>query len=511
MSRLIDGKYEVLAKIKEGGMGAITKVRHVLLDEIRVVKTMRPHVEDDPEAKRRFLKEAKLATSLKHPHIATLLDFVEDRDTFYMVMEYIDGASLSEIILLNGPLSVLPGLDVGIQILDALSYLHRRGIIHRDISPENIMLTAGPEGEVVSKLIDLGIAKEASAPTMTMTGVFMGKLKYASPEQLGALKPGQKLDARSDLYSLGCVLYRTLTGSYAYKEAETPQGWMLRHLREAPRDFDETDPHGRIPEDVRAILLKAMSKDPDERWPTAEEFRRALLSARAAYLERTEVEDLGSGLVGAASGALGRAFDAEERTAFTLQLSLVKEKVAEEQRRIEQEEGNDFDDAASRVRREMPRPVPASPLPPLSVSPSRGRWKIPALLGASAAIVVLAVFFLRGSQKGADRIPAVVKIQRPVPVGAPASGAVRLTAAPWGEVLSVYDEKANRLIDIGPIFTPARIDLPPGLYTIRVRGETGRGQMEAEKHVEVVARVETALHIPLKGFEPDEVIRSLIP
>ncbi|MEO7920240.1 MAG: hypothetical protein ABIT01_12315, partial [Thermoanaerobaculia bacterium] len=207
------------------------------------------------------------------------------------------------------------------------------------------------------------------------------------------------------------------------------------------------------------------------------------------------------------------ADETDDRTAFTSQLSLVKQKVAQEQRRIELEEGSDDDDAASRVRRELPPRISATtpaPTLPEPLLPTRRPWLIPAFVVAAAVVGLIAFLVVRTTAKP-DAPAAVTKNDRATPAPLPSVGTVRLTAAPWGEVLSVYDEKANRVLELGPIFTPARIELPPGAYTIRVRGETGRGQMEAEKHVEVFSRVETPLHIPLKGFEPDEVIRSLIP
>src|SRR5512140_1099694 len=250
-SSLIEGKYEILSKLKEGGMGAIYKVRHVLLDEVRVIKVMRPQIEDDPDAQRRFQQEAKMATSLKHPNIAALLDFAEDKDhTFYMVMEFIDGANLAEFSAKTGPPPLLAALEIGIQTLRALGYLHRRGIIHRDISPENIMLTHDADGHVVVKLIDLGVAKQTGTQGMTLTGMFVGKLKYGSPEQLGVLKAHEKIDGRSDIYSLGCVMYQILTGQSAFA-ADSMQAYVMHHLMHPPRPFEETDPEAKIPADVR--------------------------------------------------------------------------------------------------------------------------------------------------------------------------------------------------------------------------------------------------------------------
>lgn len=512
MQGLIDGKYEVLTKIKEGGMGAIYKVRHVLLDEVRVVKVMRPDVEDDPEVRRRFLKEARLATNLKHPHIAAVLDFVEDRNTFYMVMEYIDGVSLSEMIQVNGPLGIGSGLDLGIQVLDALEYLHRRGIVHRDVSPENVMLTAGRKGEIETKLIDLGIAKDAAAETQTMTGVFLGKLKYASPEQLGALRPGERIDGRSDIYSFGCVLYRALTGRYTHEEAETPQAWMLRHLRERPLDFEETDPTHRIPDDVRSVLLKSLEKSREERWATAEEFGAALLEVRAHLPlsspdERTIDVDVAGLLAGSKARAATVSAASGTGTLFTTQLETVKKRVAEERKRAELENP---EPAYESLQRELEQESPLEVVP--------GQKRIGFIAGASAlfliALVVFGLWFRNSARSGSSRVPALPGTATVPDINSPprlSPGVIRLTASPWGEVVSIYDETKKSVVDVGTVFTPARVELPPGRYTIRVRGETGRGQMESEASVAVLEGRESPVHIALKGFEPEGVIRALVP
>jgi eukaryotic-like serine/threonine-protein kinase len=276
---LIDGKYQVLSKIREGGMGAIYLVRHVLLDEVRVVKAMRGSMVDDEDAKRRFVREARMATGLRHPNIAAVLDFIEDKNqTFYMVMEYIEGPSLAELITERGHLPVATALDVGAQTLEALSYLHKRSIVHRDVSPENIMLQEDPDGRVVVKVIDLGVAKHTEAQTnVTRTGMFVGKLQYASPEQLGALKRGETIDGRSDLYSLACVLYLLTTGVSPFK-AETAQAYFSQHLVRGPRAFPESDPHGLVPESLRRLLLRSLAKDRNQRFANADEMREALLA-----------------------------------------------------------------------------------------------------------------------------------------------------------------------------------------------------------------------------------------
>lgn len=270
----IDGKYEILEKLREGGMGAIYRVRHRLLDEIRVVKVIRSAVAGHPDAGERFLREARAAIRLRHPNIAVLHDFAIAEDgNAYIVMEMIDGWTLQEILGRQGPPLLPLTVEIARQSLRALGYLHRQKIVHRDVSPDNLMLTRDVDGRVLVKLIDLGIAKafEESAAGLTSTGTFLGKPRYASPEQFG----GGGLDARSDLYSFGIVLYELLTGRCPI-HGNDPPSYMAGHLLRPPIDFAESDPGGRVPPALREIVLRSLAKKPEERFADAEAFAWAL-------------------------------------------------------------------------------------------------------------------------------------------------------------------------------------------------------------------------------------------
>ncbi|MFY9552660.1 MAG: protein kinase, partial [Thermoanaerobaculia bacterium] len=289
---LLEGKYEILDKIREGGMGSIYRVRHRLLDEVRVVKVMKPNVVADADLRRRFTEEARTATRLKHPNICTIHDFALDPDGMaYLVMEYIQGVSLSELLKLKGMPSLALTLEVAHQSLLALGYLHRKGIVHRDVAPDNIMLTQDEEGAPLVKLIDLGIAKVTDGPIdATATGVFLGKLRYASPEQYGSLPRGTKLDGRSDLYGFGIVMYELLTGMLPF-EGETVVELLRAHVFAPPRPFSESDPQGRIPTELRGVVLKALQKNRDDRYANAEMFDREILTLRRRYVKPEEVEE----------------------------------------------------------------------------------------------------------------------------------------------------------------------------------------------------------------------------
>ncbi len=265
----IDGKYEILGKLREGGMGAIYKVRHRLLDEIRVVKVIRSRSEAGEEGVDRFLREARAAIRLRHPNVAVLHDFAVTEDgQAFIVMEYIDGWNLLEVLNGYGPPPIPLTMEIARQSLKALGYLHRHRIVHRDVSPDNLMLTRDVDGNPLVKLIDLGIAKALEGQGgLTTTGIFLGKPRYGSPERFS----GGAWDARSDLYSFGVVLYELLTGQSPISGSEAA-ALMAGHLFRPPADFAETDPRGRVPPELRVIVMRALAKKPEERMASAEDF-----------------------------------------------------------------------------------------------------------------------------------------------------------------------------------------------------------------------------------------------
>ncbi len=293
----IDATYEVLAKMGEGGMGSVHKVRHKFFDEIRVIKVLHERLEAAESIKERFLGEAKRGKQLEHRNLAKVLDFSIAADgTAYMVMEYIEGITLREVLARNGgPLDSGYVIPLAEQVLDALAYLHSRKLVHRDISPDNIMLTG--DGSTLDgaaprvKLIDLGIAKSLEATRqLTMAGKFLGKVKYAAPEQFSG-----EVDGRSDLYSLGVVLYELLTGVMPITGKDN-MSLIAGVVTRPPRDFAETDPGGRVPPHIRAAVMRALAKDPNDRFPTAADFAEALHEpavtepAMAIPAARTEID-----------------------------------------------------------------------------------------------------------------------------------------------------------------------------------------------------------------------------
>jgi serine/threonine-protein kinase len=271
----IDGKYQIVERLGAGGMGEVYKVTHTYLGATRVIKVIRPQISESKDAHERFLREARAATKIQHPNFATLHDFSALPDgSHYMVWEYIDGENIAQRIRARGNLQPRYAVRVIIQALHGLEALHRAGIVHRDISPENIMITRDEPERV--KVIDLGVAKvEDSVDAATRVGVFVGKLRYASPEHLGFLPEGERIDGRADLFSLAMVLYEMLAGRPPF-EATSPHEYVMLHSREQefrPLDLPPDLPGGA---QLQAVLAKALDRDRNKRFPSAREFAAAL-------------------------------------------------------------------------------------------------------------------------------------------------------------------------------------------------------------------------------------------
>jgi len=270
----IEGKYEILSKMREGGMGAVYKVRHRLLDEIRVIKVMRPHLAADEVLRQRFVREAKTAIRLRHQNLAQLYDFtVDDEGNAFIVMEFIEGVTLQDLIKVHGPPGLGLALEISVQSLKVIGYLHRREVIHRDIAPDNLMLSRDEDGRPMVKLIDLGIAKVTEDEVgLTTAGTFLGKVRYSSPEQLRA-RDGVEMDARSDLYSFGIVFYELLTGRYPIS-GDSTSSIIAGHLLNPPLGFNHSDPKNRVSEALRSVVLKALEKEVEARYSSADSMRR---------------------------------------------------------------------------------------------------------------------------------------------------------------------------------------------------------------------------------------------
>ncbi len=259
-SKLLKGRYEILEKIGSGGMAVVYKARDILLHRYVTVKVLRPEYTADENFVRRFQSEAQAVASLSHPNIVSIHDVGKEKETYFLVMEYIDGNNLKTIIDKEGPLE--PSRAVGIcrQVGRALEHAHENKIVHQDVKPHNILITKG--GRV--KLTDFGIARKASAITYTNTKTIMGSIRYLSPEQAKGYLAGPE----SDLYSLGVVLYEMLTGVVPFS-ADNAVGVAVKHIKERPRNPSDLCPG--LPKSLEQIVLRALRKDKQKRYQTARE------------------------------------------------------------------------------------------------------------------------------------------------------------------------------------------------------------------------------------------------
>ena len=277
---VLEGKYEIVQRLGGGGMGEVHLVRHIHLQELRVVKILRQDLAADPSAQKRFLREARLATQIKHPNVAILYDYSRLADgSFYTVWEHIEGQDVGDRLRKEGPFPVPAAIQLAIQALRGLEAIHATGVIHRDLSPDNLMLTTDRRGQLRIKIIDLGLAKNLTAHDsggfeITQVGMFMGKLQYCSPEQAGT-GPGADLDRRSDIYSLALVLYEMTTGLPPF-HSENQAGFIFKRLSEDPLPMVGRNPKIEIPEDLDRVIRRALARDREKRYPDAVSFILAL-------------------------------------------------------------------------------------------------------------------------------------------------------------------------------------------------------------------------------------------
>jgi serine/threonine protein kinase len=265
--------YKVIDFAGSGGMGAVYKIEHILTRRIEAMKVLPISLGSGPEEAERFKREIQIHARLNHPNIATLYNAIHDGNSIALIMEYVDGVSLQHL-LEQGPLRLKTAVDYAAQILDALSYAHEHGVIHRDVSPSNIIIT--PDG--AAKLTDFGLARSATDLRLTTSGVAVGSRWYMSPEQVRAV---DALDARTDVYAMGAVLHEMLTGRKLF-EASGSFEVMRAQMETVPLPPSTHNPE--VPAALDAVVAKALEKDPAARFHSAGEFRLALGNAFGGVL-----------------------------------------------------------------------------------------------------------------------------------------------------------------------------------------------------------------------------------
>ncbi len=267
--QILLGRYELGPLLGAGGMAEVFEGHDRLLARRVAIKILLAQYAHDPAFLARFRREAQSAASLSHPNIVGVFDTGSEGDTWFIVMEYVDGRTLKDIIRAEGALYWSRAAEVAADVAGALAVAHARGIVHRDVKPGNVMLTT--EGKV--KVMDFGIARASAVPSITQTSAVVGTAQYIAPEQA----QGLEVDARTDVYALGCCLYEMVTGQVPFN-GPTPVAIAYRHVREDPTPPRALNPD--VPVALEQVCLKAMAKRPEDRYQTAAEMQRDLNRVR---------------------------------------------------------------------------------------------------------------------------------------------------------------------------------------------------------------------------------------
>lgn len=327
IGKILGNRYEVKEKIGAGGMAEVYKARCRLLNRYVAIKVLRDQFNSDEDVLQKFKREAQAAAALTHPNIVGVYDVGEEDGKHYIVMEYIKGKTLKEVIKGFGHLGTRETVETSILIAEALEDAHRNGIVHRDIKPQNIMITE--DGRV--KVTDFGIARATSSVTMTNNGGVLGSAHYLSPEQAR----GSFVDKRSDIYSLGVVMYEMATGRVPY-EGESPITVAIKHIQEEPVPPRDINPD--IPRELEFMIMKAMKKDQIERYQDA----KALLADLKSYRS-----------TGKLASSVKAAEELESRTQAIPPINdeMIKQRKAQQQR-------NEARKAKTNIAQKIPKKIP---------------------------------------------------------------------------------------------------------------------------------------------------------
>jgi eukaryotic-like serine/threonine-protein kinase len=343
VGQVVADRYHVIKKLGEGGMGQVYLAEHVKMGRRSAIKVMNPSMVHDPDAVARFNREASNASRITHPNVCAIYDFGETPEgLIYLAMEFIEGEPLTNLLERDGALPVQRAVGIFMQVADALQAAHDLGIVHRDLKPDNIMIMRSRDGTDVVKVVDFGIAKavggDEAGQKVTKTGLVVGTPEFMSPEQLS----GDKVDGRSDLYSLALVFYRTLTGKLPF-EAETVQETMIKRLTDEPKPLTATRPDLQFPPGLQPTLDSALTRSPVDRYQSVTKFSSDVASV--VGFQR------GTGL---ATPVPATRADVEGKTQL-------------------------LDSAATKAMAARPAPRPAA-------SPSKRRTLVPVILGVVALL-----------------------------------------------------------------------------------------------------------------------------
>jgi serine/threonine-protein kinase len=316
IGKVIDGRYRVQARVGTGGMGAVYRVEHVRMGKVAAMKVLHRELAKEDQIIKRFRREVEVVSRLNHPNIVQTFDFGSWEGLLYLIMEYVKGEDLGAVIKREGPLPVPRAMALGVQICSALDEAHHLGVMHRDLKPENIVCVRRRDEEH-AKVLDFGLAKLRERPDLgeiTGAGNLIGTPYYMSPEQVRS----ESVDHRTDIYSLGGTMYRMLTGEFPF-EGNSPMAIISKHLTDDLVPPSERAPDLRIPPEVDRIILRAMARNRDRRYPTAADMRHdleAMLGLASGERARTRSPLLGSQTDSVVEGESADNLDRDDFDAF---------------------------------------------------------------------------------------------------------------------------------------------------------------------------------------------------
>ena len=416
LGETLAGKYFIEELIKSGGMGSVYRGKHVLMDKRVAIKVLRPSLAVDDAVVARFSREAKAASRISHPHAVSVTDFGESENgVVFLVMEFLDGQTLKEIIRSEGPMTLERTIEIVRQVAGALDAAHEQGVIHRDLKSDNIMLSQTNGGDW-AKVLDFGIAKiqqpeGARDVDITAANLVIGTPQYMSPEQCSHSGP---IDARSDVYSLGIIVYEMLAGRVPFT-GESPTVIMMKQVQDEPPSLSEARPD--LPAGVSQAVARALAKQPNDRFQSAGEFSKAL----------AEADQFDQDSVAAASATMPNS-----PVASTDEL--------DEETIVRPRQPLDEVTVVHARRESPPLAQPSTAVPPAGVNP----WRI--LVPAAIALVaVFGVVFLLTRGSGQTQSPNA-NLNQPGLVADPNSQPVQPVGTPTGE--------SERNIQSQPSLTP---------------------------------------------------------
>lgn len=263
------GEYKIVEKVGQGGMGSVYRAVHTKLDQVVAIKILSSEFSDNPSMRKRFITEARIQAKFTHPNVVNVLNFFEIDNNAYLVMEFIEGETLEQRLQRKGILQIDDALNISHSVLNALMFMHSKGVIHRDIKPANIMFTKSN----VVKVTDFGIAKSVDEKTKHTKTAMLGSVMYLTPEQI----LGEQTSAASDIYSFGITLYKMLTGRTPFSNKSEFE-IMKSHVQESPVPPNEYNDY--ISKSLNKVILKSISKDPKKRYSSASVFSQKLRSAK---------------------------------------------------------------------------------------------------------------------------------------------------------------------------------------------------------------------------------------